>query len=96
MKYLALILISTVGTISSGFVMQLQWTWFVLPLTEINITVLQMIGLAMFIRYITLYSSATKKELEPSFKDRFEHCVAYSLLLPWIVLLLSYIVHKLQ
>jgi hypothetical protein len=88
-KLLGALVLFAVSIYLSTYTVQHLWQWFVVPLFSVPVLgLLQAMGLAMFVRYLTK-GPTYYVEREDAYKDRLIHSIMH----PVLALGVGYVVH---
>ncbi len=78
-----------------GYVLSIVWEWFVVPIGAVPISIPTAIGLAMMVNFVSKdidWSSDKDKPLGAI----LGRTISAGLIAPWLLLLVSYVVHQFQ
>ena len=89
-KLLGALVLFAVSIYLSAYTAQYLWQWFVVPVLSVPVlSILQAMGFAMFVRYLTK-SPTYYVEREDAYKDKLIHSIMH----PVLALGVGYLIHS--
>ncbi|MDP3726358.1 MAG: hypothetical protein Q8R36_04140 [bacterium] len=82
-----------VGSIANGFVLSVLWGWFIVPTLGLPaLSVVQAIGIAMVVSYLTYHYIDTQKGTEDK-REKIAMAIGMVILRPLFALFFGWIIH---
>lgn len=88
------IVLLVISNILNGWVLSLLWSWFFVPTLGLpHLSVIQAIGVAMVITYLTTHRGTESDDSNKSSTEKFVEAVIFAFFYPLFALFFGWIVH---